>query len=144
MKRLQLVFEEYLEKTGRLKKVALGGPELRTISPADNQLLINRLEKESKLNLRILIAIISMFLVLFGIGVLLVFVYIRSPKILSIIFGGDFLALLAIIRGLQQTWREKTTLDILLAVLPNLSPQEVVKVIECLYHSNKHGGNLRA
>jgi cell division protein FtsW (lipid II flippase) len=81
--------------------------------------------------------VMAMFCILFFVGILLVFNFLHSPEKMALVFGGTFLSLVTVVTGLQKLWHEKTIIDLLLTLLPDITPAESIKLIEILSYSKK-------
>jgi hypothetical protein len=132
MKGLQVSFEAYLKRLGRIGEIPLG--EQRPTAQ-DNQLFLNELKKRGNSNSIFVIIAFAMLIALFVIGVILIFHYRDSPKLMGAAFGGTFLSLLAIVGKLRQLWLEKFIIDHASLVLQNFSPEQAAEFILQLYRS---------
>ena len=136
MKRLKLVFEEYLKGIGRFAQtIDLGREEIepRPVTEKDSQFLTAQLNRQYKANNNMIIIATTMLVILFVLGVFLVFYYLDSPKIISVVFGGTFLSLLSIISRLHKLWIEKNMMDVSLIILQTLTPEQAAQFFKELY-----------
>lgn len=132
MKGLQVSFEAYLKSLGRIGEIPLGedNPTAR-----NSEFLLSELKERSSSN-RILAGIaVVMLIILFLIGVYLIFSYRDSPRIMAIVFGGIFASLLAVVGKLRQIWLEKFIIDHASLVLQSFSPEQAAEFILQLYRS---------
>jgi hypothetical protein len=134
MKRLQSVFEGYLQKIGRLAPEDLGN-EPQSVTENDKKNIVEQLSKEFAFNQKIIVVYIVMLFLLFGVGIFIVLYYLNSPKAIGAVWGGTFLSLLGIVERLRRLWREKSIMDVTLSVIQDLPPEETVKMIELFYWS---------
>jgi len=132
------ILESYLDQLGALTPVKLGG-ERKAISlkAEDNKILVNRLMKEGKFNNLLLASVTVLHFALFALATWLVYYYRTSPKTVVAILGSSVLSLMQITWGLRGLWREKWAIDMLVTILPNLSPEEALKVVKILYYSKE-------
>lgn len=136
MRKLQTIIEELLNEAGALKPIKLGpGSAKISVTPEVKDRLIKRLFVESKFNNRILIAVTILHIFIFIIALWLVYYNRNSLTAVSVIFGGSVLSLLGITRSLSNLWRTKTGIDLLIAILPSLCPEQVIQVIKDLYYN---------
>ena len=70
-------------------------------------------------------------------GFIIVFTLYHDSKAMHKVLGGSFLSLLAILKGLHSLWREQSGLMMMISLLPSLSPEEAVKVVETHYYKSK-------
>ena len=132
----RLVFREYLKKIGR-PELRLGDCKVTPATEQDSQFLTERLKAESKFNNMMVIILIVMFSILFGVGVCLVFYFLKSPRIIMVLFGGEFLSFLWITQGLHKLWYERATMSLTIEIVSNLPPEQAVKIVEILYYSKE-------
>jgi len=140
MKKLENVFNSYLQKVGYLDFVFLGDDdednedkEVKPVTEKESQFLINHLKTSQKQNNSIIMIILIMLCILFGVGIYFVFYYRDDPVMLCSIFGGNFLALLGIVSKLKRLWTEKVIIEHSHSILENLKPEEAAKVMMNLY-----------
>jgi hypothetical protein len=138
--RLPLVLKEYLENVGGLNPTDLGPRKAPTVSVVEQQRLNEKLEKESRVNNRLVVCITVLHFLIFILAAVLVIYHRDSPWLISSILGGSLLSLLGVIKGLSQLWREKNAIDMLRTILPNLPPDQAVKVIQSVYFASMKQG----
>src|SRR5262245_11473463 len=135
MRRTISILESYLDQLGALAPVVLGG-ERKAISlkAEDSKVLVNRLMKEGKFNNLLLASVTVLHFALFALAIGLVFYFKNFPSTVVAILGGSVLSLMRITWSLSGLWREKWAIDMLVTILPNLSPEEALKVVKILYY----------
>jgi len=133
VKRLRLVFEKYLSQIGRLEPIKLGSGGKRPIKKEDSEFFMRILLQELRFNKNLIILYVSLLFALFGISIFFVFYHFTSHETGGIIFSGYFLSILIIVDRLRRLWHEKSVMDMVLIVVKELPPQEIVRVIETLY-----------
>lgn len=101
----------------------------------DSELLLDELEKQRSFNKIILIIAIAMLILLYLIGICFIFTYRDNPRIMVIVFGGIFAALLGVVKRLHSIWREKFIIDHASLVLRNFSPEQAARFILSLHRS---------
>lgn len=132
------IYEKFLKENHRFEKIKAGGSEgVIPATETSKSQLINNLLIQNKFNNILILVIMAMFIVIFGIGIYFSLYYRNDPKTMGVVFGGSFLSLLVIIRGLQNLWKQKSTMDMLLTIVPNMTPDKAVEIIEMLYYANK-------
>jgi len=132
------ILESYLDQAGALTPVRLGG-ERKAISlkAEDSKVLVDRLMKEAKFNNLLLSSVTVLHFALFALALWLVYYYRNTPNTVVVILGGSVLSLMPITWGLRGLWREKWAIDMLVTILPNLSPEEALNVVKILYYSKE-------
>lgn len=142
MKRLTLTLATYLERLGRLE-VGLGPHETRAATQEDSSFLAQQLQGVAKADTNT-IAVMTVFLGLaYGPGVLFTFYKLPSPGVMGGVLSGALLALWLVVAKLRQLWHEKSLVDVVLSTLPELSPEQVVQLVEILYWDKVVGGTVR-
>lgn len=130
------ILEDSLNEWGALKPIKLGGERKAIVLSAENkQMFVDRLIKQDKLNNLLLFSIALLYFAIFGLALVLVYYYRTSSSTVLSILGGSVASLLPITWGLKSLWKEKSLLDILITVLPNMSPEEAVNLIKVYYFS---------
>ncbi len=144
MKKLRQLFETYLENTGQLDERAPLGtsaqPDGLEETSTDLEALrtgTRRLSEDLKIRLkfndRIIILALALLVLLFIIGVGLVFYYRGTPTVMGSILGGTYLSLLSIVRWLYRLWREKTIMDLSKELCEILPPEKSAELITAIY-----------
>ncbi|MBK9949656.1 MAG: hypothetical protein IPP12_21105 [Nitrospira sp.] len=137
MAKLHTILEKFLKDAGSLKSPQLGDEVPLRNQEVDKVAFIEVLSKERGFNRGIIIALVGLHVVLFVVGIGFAAYYRDSPPTIGVILGGSILSLLAITKSLQQVWREKTIMDVLLTSVPNLSGESIVKIIESIYYEKR-------
>jgi F0F1-type ATP synthase assembly protein I len=137
------LLKKYLQNVDGLEPVDLGPKGAATRSKksapaslAEKQHLVDQLEKQSRVNNRLVACITILYFLIFALAAGLVIYHRDSPKVITTILGGSLLSLLAIIQSLSKLWRDKNAMDMLRTILPNLAPEEAVKVIQSIYFAS--------
>lgn len=141
--RLPVVLGSYLEKVGGLERASLGEAKAISVNPGDQQQLLGQLHRESKFNNRLIVCVTVLHFLLFILAAALVFYHRDSPKVISLILGGSFLSLLPVINSLSRLWREKSAIDMLGVILPTLTPEQSIKVIQSIYFGTQSASRPR-
>jgi hypothetical protein len=136
MANLKTVLGEYLRAVGATEAAQLGGKPKVDVTPKDNLLLIDRLRQKAGINNSLVIALMVLHFLIFFLAAALVYYQRESPNNIKVILGGSLLSLLALTRSLAGLWRDKTKMDMLVVIIPSLSPQEAVKAIQSIYYSS--------
>lgn len=131
---LNSLLSSFLITAGRDATIKAGGG-VKAVSIKQKNELIHHLLNETKFNKKLIVVITIMFVILFGVGVFFTIYYRDNPKTMGIIFGGSFLTLIAVMRALQNLWAKKCRMDMLLTLIPGISPEQTVMVIETLLYS---------
>ena len=141
--KLPHLLKKYLQNVGGLERVDLGpkpaaseGRRVARTGKVETQHLLDQLEKQSRVNNRIVACITILYFLIFALAAALVIYHRDSPTIITTILGGSLLSLLGIIQGLSKLWRDKNAMDMLRTILPNLAPDEAVKVIQSIYFAS--------
>lgn len=117
-------------------KIQVMGTENEVITKVPDEktksILIKSLDQTSKNNSRILGLIIFVAIVVIGFMVTSTFLFDSGElqNIINIVTGTSILGMFSYLRSL---WKEKTTLDILLAIIPSLSPEQVLPIVSDTY-----------
>jgi len=129
--KIEAILNEFLDHTQRSKNIDMGG-SVAAVNDDQKNLLVNNLIRENQFNKSLIVVITAMFVVLFGVAIFFCFYYRNSPQTMGIIFGGSFLGIMGIMKALQGVWEKKCKMDMLLTIIPNISAEQVVVVIETL------------
>jgi len=134
-KSLKNAFKAYLRRIGFSDFIPLGDDDeqKRSVTKEDSRFLLDKLVGFQKVNDIIIIVFIIMLCASFGIGLFFVFHFLDNSTLISAIFGGNFLVILAIIMKLRQLWMEKFIIDYVLHVLKDMQPKEAAKFIVDIY-----------
>jgi hypothetical protein len=143
MKRLTDVLGQFLQTDETIRL----GPHLGGKAPAvtEQQLtfLIAQLRAASAQNGKIIAVVIALYVAMLAGGFVIVFALLHEPKTMRTVLGGSFLSLLAIVKGLHSLWRENTRIQLMIALLPSLSPEDAIKVVESYYYKQKNVAQSR-
>ncbi|SRR5258706_14293875 len=137
MKQLAEILKLFVES----EPVTFGGPERATPTGADTDRLILRLERQTAINNRIITTIVASYVFLLLISSVLVILHHTDLAWVGSFLGGNFLALTGIGAKLFEMWRVKNYIDMMLALLPSLTPQEALKMIQTFYFEKLQGGS---
>ena len=135
--RFETILHQFLEETGNTDSIIMGARRATEVTSQQKETLVDNLLRENSFNKKLIILITSMFICVFLIGLFFAFYYRDKPTVLGIIFGGSFLTILGVIKGLQDLWREKTKTDMVLTLITNITPEQSVAVIETLLYGEK-------
>ncbi|MGR8930979.1 MAG: hypothetical protein ACU836_10080 [Gammaproteobacteria bacterium] len=135
--RLENILKEELAKAGDRTTLTLGAePVELTFTSQDKLALITRLEVVQRNSTHFaVVAIFTHFLVFLS-AVGFTWYYRSQPEIAQTMIGGSALALLVIATKLRNLWHDKVRSDMLIAMLPNLTPAEAIKVIQSIADSS--------
>jgi len=139
MRRLQRTLETFLDEAGALTSPKLGAHRQMRVDADAVARFSDGLKRDQVYNKRLLNLILGAYILCFGFALFLNLYALRNPWLLGTGLGVSFVTLLVITRELRSLWIEKSALDVLLAVVPLLSPAEVVRLAEELYFSAKPG-----
>lgn len=145
MKRSEKIFERFLNATGKLEAKALGKSETDVEISKEFveyekdalKTMMKQLKNAIEINKTIAKSIIYMSIILFGVGIFLIFYFLKTPAIIPALFGGSFLSLILIFKVLIKLLNEINRSKDLLVFLPELETKAVVKTIQSLYYSDK-------
>ena len=130
MSTLKNIFKKYLDESKISDLGSMGGQQQ---APSNTNTLKERLIKQSKFNNSILIISIVLLCILFFLGVYFAIYYRDEPTTMSVVLGGSIFSLLGIIVWLRKLWAEKNLMDVSLAIIEDLPPQEAAKYILIIY-----------
>ncbi len=130
------LLNDYIKDNG-LQEVKLGADDKKAVSNEANQEFLQKIGESTYINNVMIIVMMVLFCIVFILELIFVFIYSDSPTRLTAIFSVAFASFFVVIKGLQQLWREKSAMDMLQRILPNLPPEEVVKIVEILFYSGK-------
>lgn len=125
----ETIVDDFLVATGQDDAQAMGVTQVQSRLETQSSTLVANLHARQLWAGRILIVAILVLCAIFLVGVALVFYYRDSPTTISILFGGNFFSLLAIVYWLRRLWLEKTVLDTLLILIASMPPTEAAKTI---------------
>jgi hypothetical protein len=132
LKNLASILSEFLQPSA---PVVFGRAGESAVRPAavDTDRLIRRLDRQVRFNNRLILTIVGAYVLLLLIASTLVVAHHKDTNWIIAFVGGNFLALMTIGTKLQDTWREKNYMDMMLAVLPTLTPPEAMKMLQSFY-----------
>jgi hypothetical protein len=116
----------------KLNAAAPLGGETPQIVEATERLAIE-LQRQHSRNQTIVWVTTVLWVVLFVVGIGLVWQYRDRPDSLTVVLGGNALVLSGIMIGLRRLWLDASTIGALLAILPGLTPTERAKVLFAFY-----------
>ena len=138
MTSVMTILQDHLRRAGVLEPIKLGKADRAiTATAEDQQVLFTRLLRQGKFNNRMVIAVTVLHFALFVLAIALVYYYRESFNVVAAILGGSVLSLLAITRSLTGLWREKWMIDILVSLLPNLTPEQALTFVRSIYYSRQ-------
>jgi len=120
---VQRIIEDYLGTTGYLETPTLGGKSKIKPDPEAAEKLRAQLEKERRL---IVVVLTGFYLATFAVGVAAFFNLKDHSGWFHAGIGGS---LITVTLAFQRFWQEKTMIDIILQQFPNLTPEELIKVL---------------
>lgn len=136
MKQLKAILGDFLGvefiKAGSNTE-SLNRPDMNEILASRKHVLVDNLLKQSKNNLLLIYVMTAMLAVLFGVCIYFAIYFKDDPPKLKFTIGGSLMGLIVIIRYLFLIWREKSKMDLLITLIPEITPQEVKEVIEIIY-----------
>lgn len=135
MNQLDAILREFLHEIKCLDVPKLGGEPPPMVDKENIRRFSEQLKRRMKANDRMVNLLLGLYAATFLVAALIVVAFAGKASYLQAVLGGS---LLAITEALRRFWKEKTALDVVIMVIPNLSPIEVVKVIESLYYGSKH------
>jgi len=132
--------EWYLKGRQGLEATKLGPSENQIKIPAldaDRRELIARLHRREKTGNQVLWVTVSAYLVILAGGFILAFLQRDQPTTLRPVLGGAFLSLIIVGHALRSLWRDKSKLDLLLEVVPVLSSDQLVLMLQAFYFGQR-------
>ena len=135
--KLNLLLRETLKKANALQPAALGPGELLALGKEDKKQLLAQIEDQVRFINKIIIAIVVLHFLLFFLAAFLVFYWRDDPKVIAILLGGSVLSLMVIIRSLVSLVKTKSQMDHVLLVLPNLSAEQAIVMLQTMYFAKK-------
>lgn len=139
MRKLSTIFSEYLGpeavKAGGRRAPATETTIGTTIRQKDR--LVQNLMTQSRYNTYLVFMMSAMLLALFVVCLYFAIHFRNDPQRLKLTIGGSLLGLLAITQLLFSIWKEKSKMDLLITLIPEITPQEAKEVVEILYYKRK-------
>jgi hypothetical protein len=134
MTRLHDIISLALDELGDESDISLGrGSDTKQLIRIEEwrTRLFARLEREAHLHKWLLLIIILACLLLFFVGLFILIYYRNSPGIYQLVFGGGALAgMLMVLNTARQALTDKAGYDVLIAILPDLPPDQVVAALK--------------
>lgn len=138
MSRLVDVIGQFLDADESIRSAPHLGGDAPKITQQQVSFLIDRLKAASTQNSRIAAILIGVYIAMLIVGFIIVLTLFRNATAMRAALGGSFLSLLVIVKGLHSVWRESHGMQVMLALLPSLSPEEAIKVVESYYYKIKN------
>ena len=130
--KLQHLFGETLKKANALQPPALGSG-LLSLGKEDKKQLLVQIKDQVRFINKIIIAIVVLHFLLFFLAAFLVLYWRNEPKVIAVLLSGSVLSLMIIIRSLVRLVKTKGKMDNVLMVLPNLSAEQAIVMIQTMY-----------
>ncbi len=136
---MQSLLEDFLKENDAIEPAKLGGKSKkeREVDPVRVAALVTELKAKVQSSNRLANLIVGIYLLLIIICLFLGIKFQDEPDTLKYIFGGSFLSLLPVIKSLQGLWKTKSAADMLVVLLPDMTPKEAVKAIQSIYFNKK-------
>ena len=136
MQKATEIIGTFLKATGDASGPKLGAAP-RRITKDQVEDLKRRLDTASGANGAIARLLVILYTVILMGALIIAFIWINEPKQMRLALGGSFLSLLGIMKGLHAVWREKSAIDLISAMLPCLSPEDCMKLVEAYFYAPK-------
>ncbi len=134
----QELFAEYLRSVGGLAGGHLGGDAPRRDGQSAQDDLIQKLQAVSESSRRLTLLIVSLHLaVIPAIVLLLLFWPVRGVLALSCLIAVSGIVVLVMLDGIRALRRESLTADLIVAILPNVSPDTAKELIQTIYFGSQ-------
>ncbi len=146
MSRSQRIFGDFLEEIGALEDHRLGAERASTEKPcsqAQLEGLGGRLRRAEQSRETLLIILIVLLSLMFGLCLALALWAVSLDRLLDWQFGLAIAVLLGIVGSFRKIWIDQHRMQIVLLLLPELPPKDIVKVIQILYWSERSGTQER-
>ncbi len=128
--KLQEILNSYIKKVS--EKPIHGGAETGT-STVNDDILVDRLAKNSLFNNRLIIVYVTTLLLSFLLVCVLIWYFIPDKTAVLGLLGGEGLSIVFIIKSIHRLYRDKVFTDQLRYLMPKLSTEaEKIKYIEAL------------
>ncbi|MDQ3280176.1 MAG: hypothetical protein M3Q69_02045 [Acidobacteriota bacterium] len=126
---------EYLKQSGDLEAKHLGG-EAQPTSVADStSWLRGYLKERVRFNDRLVVTAVGLLALLFLTGIALAVYYRHEPAVMSSILGGDCVSVLGVIAWIWRMIVEKTRIDLAIAIIEGLPPEQAAAFLQTMYES---------
>lgn len=136
-KKLNLLLGEALKKANALQPPALGPARMLALSKDDKKQLLAQMREQVTFINKIIIAIVVLHFLLFFLAAFLVLYWRDYPKVIAVLLGGSLLSLMVIIRSLVSLVKTKGEMTNVLMVLPNLSAEQAIVMLQSMYFARK-------
>ena len=141
MNKMQSILKEALNNAKALKSLEGGGdgkgPVKSTFNDEQREQLFSQLTEHKKFIDGMIIAVIAMHFALFGLAFYLVILWQYDYKAVIALLGGSVLSLMVIVRSLVNLVNIRTKIAYILLILPNLSPDQQVLLVQSIYYDEK-------
>lgn len=134
---LKRILGEALKKADALRPPVLGPSGMLALGKEDKKQLLAQMRTQSKFINNIIISIVVLHFLLFFLAGFLVIYWRDSPRVIAVLLGGSVLSLMVIIRSLVNLVKTKGRMDNILLVLPNLSAEQAIVMIQSIYFEGK-------
>lgn len=129
--KLKSIIKSYLEKS--LVTTAIKGGEVSPNGKFENQILIQRLQKNSEFNNKLIIIYLVVLLLSFCLLCALIWYFIPDKVVVLGLLSGEGLSLIFIIRTIHRLYKDKVFTDQLLYLIPKLTSEtEKIQYMEIL------------
>lgn len=135
--KLKLLLGETLKKAGALRPPTLGPSGLLSLGKEDKKQLLEQMRDQVRFINKIIIAIVVLHFLLFFLAAFLVLYWRDRPKVIAMLLGGSVLSLMVIIRSLVNLVKVKGKMDNVLLVLPNLSAEQAIVMLQTMYFASR-------
>jgi branched-subunit amino acid transport protein AzlD len=135
MRGLAAILEEEVAGGAR-ERVVLGrdtGVAERPQPRVDVERLNARLDAQARFNNGLIVTIVVSYLMLLALIAVLVVLHHDDVQWLAAGLGANLLTLAGSVGFLRDLWREKSYIDMLLAILPSLTAAEAMKTLRAFY-----------
>lgn len=132
--KLNEALAEYLKRSGEAEAKQLGDEQATSVT-GSTQWLRTYLAGRVQFNDRLVIAAIGLLVFLFLTAVALAVYYRDHPVTMGSILGGDFVSMLSIVAWIWKIIVEKTRIDLAIAVVEGLPPEQAAAFIQTMYES---------
>jgi hypothetical protein len=130
----QETFATYLAAVDELQPTMGEREELdRQTEATQSAALIARLEARIRSSDRMVALMAAMYCAIFVAGLVAALRLSNNTAALAAVLGVDGVSLSTVVWRLMSLWREKSMLDVLVTVLPGLSPRERIRAIQGVY-----------
>lgn len=129
--KLNSIIQSYLDKS--LVTTAIKGGDILPNENLENQILVQRLQKNSEFNNKLIITYLVVLLLSFCLLCVLIWYFIPDKVVVLGLLSGEGLSLIFIIRTIHRLYKDKVFTDHLLYLIPKLTTEtEKIKYMEIL------------